>query len=496
MFALDENISTCLVFAAVFLLVYLLSRKPAGIPPGPGFTMPFIGDLPLLIGGDILGTFRKLRQKHGDIFSFYLGKDLTIVINGYTLIQKAAVTKGGVFSGRPEVLLNDVTGGRVGVIFSEGELWKRQRKFTHVNLQEFGFGKTSFEGKILEEVKCFIEVLHDNGDQPLDLKDLIHASVANIIFAIVFGKRHDYDDDEFLGLLHDTELIAKQVLNVSVLLSCAPFLRYIPGDPLHMKILLDNRKKWEKYFIERYVQHKDTLDINNPRDFYDLFITEQLKQDNDDFSFDQLFAISRDLFGAGSETTATTIRWAVLYLMKYEDIKKRLQSDIDNVIADNHFPNLGDKARLPYVEAFIMEVLRIANIAPLALPHSVTGDDDVIFEGHRIPTNCSIVLNLDSVLQDPQVFVNPEEFNPARFIDSDGNIVRPKEFIPFGIGRRVCLGEAVAKMELFLFLTTMIKYFDFILPGDAAELDFQGFLGATNAPKPYKVRAVSRTSTF
>lgn len=492
MFSLDENISTCLVFAAVFLLVYLWSRKPSGIPPGPALTLPFIGDLPHLIGGDTLGAFRKLRKKHGDIFSFYLGKDLNIVINGYSLIQRAAVTKGGVFSGRPEILLNDATGGRSGVIFTEGDLWKRQRKFTHANLQEFGFGKTSFEDKILEEVKCFIEVLHDNGDQPLDLKDLIHASVANIIFAIVIGKRHDYDDAEYKRLLHDSELAAKQVFNVSVLLSCAPFLRYVPGDPLHMKIMLDNRKNWEKYFIEKYEQHKDTIDKNNPRDLYDLFITEKLKQDNEDFSLDHLIAISRDLFGAGSETTATTIRWAILYLLKYDDIRKRLQSDIDSVIADNRFPNLGDKARLPYVEAFIMEVLRVANIAPLALPHSVTGDNDVIFEGYRIPTNCSILLNLDSVLQDPQFFGNPEEFNPARFIDSDGNIVRPKEFIPFGIGRRVCLGEAVAKMELFLFLTTMIKYFNFILPEGAAELDFEGVLGVTNAPKPYKIRAVSR----
>ena len=83
-----ENLSSLLIFIVVLHLVYIGTRKPSGIPPGPSCTLPFVGDFPLLIGGDILGTFQKLRQKHGDIFSLYLGKDLTIVRKTATKYMK------------------------------------------------------------------------------------------------------------------------------------------------------------------------------------------------------------------------------------------------------------------------------------------------------------------------------------------------------------------------------------------------------------------------
>ena len=457
-----------------------------------------VGDIPFLIGGDILGTFRKLRRKHGDIFSFFFGKDLTIVINGYNSIQKAAVQKGGIFSGRPNIFVNDILGEGKGLIFATGDFWKRHRKFTSTCLQEFGFGKSSLERHILKEVRCFVDVIEAKTDEPFDIKKSIHASIANIIFAIVSGKRHEYDDEFYQKLLTDSELAAKKVIQVSILISCAPFLQYIPGDPLQFNTLRKNRKNWDDYIMKMYEEHKNELDENNPRDFIDSFIIEMRRQkqitDHSEFSLDQLKTTVRDLFGAGSETTATTIRWAILYLLKHPDIKQRLQSDIDNVISDSELPCLDDKVKLPYVEAFIMEVLRLVNIAPLAVPHSVSTENDVTFEGYRIPKDSSIIFNLDSVLKDPDMFENPEQFDPGRFLNSAGNVTRPKEFIPFGIGRRVCLGEAVAKMELFLFLTSLIKHFDILVAEDDLEPDLVGVLGITYSPKPYKVRMIKRTS--
>ena len=140
-----------------------------------------------------------------------------------------------------------------------------------------------------------------------------------------------------------------------------------------------------------------------------------------------------------------------------------------------------------------MEVLRCANITPFALPHAVT-TDDVILQEHKIPKNVPILFNLDSVLKDPDIFENPLLFNPDRFIEIDGKVFRPKEFIPFGIGRRICLGKTVAMMELFLFLAAMIKQFDFVLPEGQSEPDIQGVLGITHAPKPFKVRFIQRTT--
>ncbi|XP_048253324.1 cytochrome P450 2U1-like [Haliotis rufescens] len=119
-----------------------------------------------------------------------------------------------------------------------------------------------------------------------------------------------------------------------------------------------------------------------------------------------------------------------------------------------------DKTNLPYVEATIMEVLRRADIAPIALPHTYT--HDVQFRGHTFPKGVLVILMLDSVLQDPDMWGDPGNFRPDRFLDDTGKIVKKEEFIPFSLGRRACLGESMARMELFLFLITMIQRFKFI----------------------------------
>ena len=281
-----ENAVSLLIFVAVVLLSYFYTRKPEGIPPGPKYTLPFIGDLPVLIGKDFLAALRKLRREHGNIFSLYIGRDLNIVLNGYETIHEAAVGNGNLFSGRPSVLENDDIGcGNKGFIFLHGPIWKNQRKFTHRRLQEFGFGKSSFESKILKEVECFINLLKKEVGQATDFHKYIQASVANVIFSIVCGKRHDYDDEHFQQLLTDTDENAKHFLKISVLLGSFPFLRYLPGDPLRLKPMRAIRDRWIEYYRKMYEEHVESLDETDPKDFFDMFILEMSKGDNPYFTF-------------------------------------------------------------------------------------------------------------------------------------------------------------------------------------------------------------------
>ena len=162
MLALSSNMTSIFVFIVVFLSLYLLLKKPTGIPPGPLITLPIIGDLMLVFGRDIRKVFNDLRQNHGNVFSFYLGKELTIVINGYDLIHKALVNKANIFSDRPKNLLNNILGDKFtgqGIVMSKGPRWKEQRRFTHARLKELGFGKTTFETAILKEVNYFVDIL-------------------------------------------------------------------------------------------------------------------------------------------------------------------------------------------------------------------------------------------------------------------------------------------------------------------------------------------------
>ena len=95
-------------------------------------------------------------------------------------------------------------------------------------------------------------------------------------------------------------------------------------------------------------------------------------------------------------------------------------------------------------------------------------------------------------MNDPEIFKDPAEFNPNRFLGNDGNIIKPKEFLVFGFGRRICLGEVVAKMELFLFLTTLIHRFDFQPLSGQPVPPLKGIIGITHSPEEFKVRAKNR----
>ncbi|XP_048253325.1 cytochrome P450 2D1-like [Haliotis rufescens] len=170
------------------------------------------------------------------------------------------------------------------------------------------------------------------------------------------------------------------------------------------------------------------------------------------------------------------------------NVEKYFQ-EIQENIGQSRRPSMKDKTNLPYVEATIMEVLRRSDIAPTALPHTVP--HDVQFRGYTFPKGVLVILMLDSVLQDPDVGGDPENFRPDRFLDDTGKIVKKEEFIPFSLGRRACLGESMARMELFLFLTTMIQRFKFV-PVDDQMPSLDGIMGVTHSPRPFLMKAIPR----
>ena len=146
-----------------------------------------------------------------------------------------------------------------------------------------------------------------------------------------------------------------------------------------------------------------------------------------------LLKAAGDLFLAGTETTSTAINWTLLYFLHHPEVQDKCYNEICDVIGTGRLPSFGDKANMTYLEATTMEVLRAANIAPLATYHA--SPHDITFRGHVIPKDAVILPNLDSVLQDPEIWGDPENFRPERFIDPDGKVKRPEEFIPFGMGK-------------------------------------------------------------
>ncbi|XP_046567705.1 cytochrome P450 2D26-like [Haliotis rubra] len=454
---------------AFSLKLWLLTRRPPGLPPGPPL-LPFLGNV-LSMGSDPRITFRRLRQRYGDIFSVYLFNKPLIVLNGYSTLREAIVC----------------------VVGTSGELWREQRRFALNTLREFGAGRNIMEDKIHEEISQFIEAFEAEQGQGFDCKRLVCNAVSNVICSTVFGKRFEYTDPLFITFL---KAMDENVANVGAVgvLNVLPIVRFLPGDLFKFKVTMQNVEKVESLLIDPMTEeHLKNHDDDNVDDFIHAYIKEmrlrKAKQEDTTLDSKNLKKVIADLFVAGTETTATTIRWTMIYLLNNPEIQERCFREIQENIGQSRLPSIKDKTNLPYMEATIMEVLRRADIAPTALPHTVP--HDVQFRGYTFPKGVQVIPMLDSVLRDPDVWGDPDNFRPDRFLDDSGKIVKKDEFIPFSLGRRVCLGEAMARMELFLFLTTMIQRFKFI-PVDGQMPSLDGTMGITNSPRPFVMKAIPR----
>ena len=164
-------------------------------------------------------------------------------------------------------------------------------------------------------------------------------------------------------------------------------------------------------------------------------------------SDDYIINTMEDMFSAGYETTSTTLRWAIAYLVHNPDCQTEIQNQLDEEVGRDRMPGLDDRPNLPLVQATIMETLRLGNVAETALPHYTLRETTLA--GYRVPKDTVVLPNLMAVHMDPSCWEDPTKFNPHRHIDADGQVITNSgNFLPFSAGRRVCAGEALAKVLL------------------------------------------------
>lgn len=148
-------------------------------------------------------------------------------------------------------------------------------------------------------------------------------------------------------------------------------------------------------------------------------------------------------------------------------------------------PSLDDQKHLPYTEATLCEVMRRSSVVPLGTFHATSRDTTL--GDYTIPKGATVVPLLYACHMDSNLWADPEKFEPTRFIDENGNVKKPEQFIPFGVGRRMCLGLVLARSELFLFFTSILHVFNLAKHADEPLPSMDGVMGTTYTPKPFKV---------
>ncbi|XP_048833566.1 cytochrome P450 2J1-like [Brienomyrus brachyistius] len=478
------------LFLAVILILSSLIRqkRPKNFPPGP-WPLPFAGNLLSLSASKIHLQLAKLAKQYGNIFSLRLEQNI-VVVNSFKLVKEALVQHGENFVDRPGQPIFEDTKQNSGMVFSNGYLWKQQRRFALSTLKHFGLGKKSLEPSIQVESTFLNEVITNTQGQPFDPQFIVNNAVSNIICCLVFGDRFDYSDSNFqtmLKLINEVFYLEGSIW-VKVYNMFPRLMRRIPGP--HKKIL-SHWKTLVSFVRLKVKEHQEDWDPSSPRDYIDSFLSEMEKWKDDvdaGFNEENLCYCTLDLFVGGSETTATTLYWGLLFMIKHPDIQEKVQAEIDSVVGRSRQPSMADRLNIPYTDAVIHEIQRMGNITPV---NARSATKDTKLGGYTIPKGTMLMVTLDSVLFDETEWETPFTFNPGHFLDAEGKFRSRNAFLPFSAGKRVCLGEQLARMELFLFFTSLLQRFTFSTPpGMEPSLEFK--LGFTRCPKPYKLCATPR----
>ncbi|KAM6219188.1 cytochrome P450 2J2-like [Rhynchocyon petersi] len=485
------HLRTLLLGALAFLFVvdFLKRRRRKNCPPGP-LSLPFLGNIFHMDFEQPHQAIQQLVKKYGNLVSLDFGHVHSVIITGLPLIKEVLANPDHGVVNRPVLSLQDRVFKNNGLVMSNGQAWKEQRRFALTTLKNFGLGKKSLEERIQEEALYLVEAIREEKGQPFDTHFKINNAVSNIICSITFGERFEYEDEQFQKMLK----LLDEILHLQVGVCCHLYnifpsiMNFIPGS--HQTVI----KNWEKLkqFVSHIVEnHKKDWNPDEPRDFIDAYLKEMTKyagSSTSSFHEENLVCSTLDLFFAGTETTSTTLRWGLLYMALNPEIQEKAQAEIERVLGQSKQPSTANRDRMPYTNAVIHEVQRMANILPMNVPREVTVDTTVA--GYSLSKGTAIITNLTALHRDPKEWATPDTFNPEHFLEN-GQFKKREAFLPFSVGKRVCLGEQLARAELFIFFTSLLQKFTFKPPANE-KLSLKCRSGLTLSPVSHRICAVPR----
>ncbi|XP_071807411.1 cytochrome P450 2J2-like isoform X1 [Asterias amurensis] len=481
------------VLAFIFFVKKSLQGAPPNYPPIPNL-LPVLWDRwyhGVDIGDKPHEIFHWFYPKLGPIYMIN-GIVLKIfVIHGAELIREAFHNR--LLCDRPSVKIVRHTVDGEGVAFSSGDAWKAQRRIAITFMKDFGLNRTDYGDVIGIEAECLVAEMKKQEGEAFDPYILLANAVSNIICKAVYGKRYDYDDPNFKRLLRSISR------NIQLIGGMTGFLQILPGAHWFARFLPPVRELGKnlqligEFTAEIVKEHQKDFDGEHPRDFIDVYLKEMAAATGDERSnirLNDMYATVGDLFIAGTEATSTTVRWGMLYMMANPEIQQKIQHEMDRVVGRDREPRMSDSVNLPYTQACISEIFRLGNVVPLGAPHRAS--QDTVLGGYHVPKGSIVFANIGAIGLDPEKFSEPERFNPERFLDEGGKVIKGEGLIPFSTGHRMCIGEQMSKTEMFVFFTRLIHRFTFKKPEDSPPISFKAVAGVTLSPLPFKICAIPR----
>ncbi|XP_063431258.1 steroid 17-alpha-hydroxylase/17,20 lyase-like isoform X2 [Mytilus trossulus] len=496
------NVQTVLIVLLVLLVVYMYKLRQGlkyNLPPGP-FCWPLIGNYEVIQAKFLHEIFVKYAKKYGPVFTVSLGPYQTVVLNDINSVTEALVRSKADFANRPSIhSVHMFTEESKDIAFANyTPTWKLHRKIAGKALRQY------LAGNRLEDVmhssmkKCLPLMAKENG--PFNPEKYIDLMVFNIMTAVCFGESVELDDPEFIRFIRLRREANEMIGNGFV----------EDMFPIMYKIWTTNKyRTFSKTMNElitivkrKFQEHEKTFDIDNVRDFTDSLILARKEAEHEE-NREMLSKLSEthlrqtvfDIFSAGIDTSRITLGFAVRYMASLPEIQSNVQEEIDRVVGKDRLPTVKDRDNLSYTEATLHEAMRLGLAVPVGLPHSTICDTRV--GGYDVPKDTMVMINHWALHHDPRYWKDVEKFDPTRYLDGKGKLgMKPESWLPFSAGRRVCLGETVAKPELHLIFATIMQRFKITLPEGTNPKVELGGSGNITVPAPYKIIVKERNLIY
>ncbi|XP_054793189.1 cytochrome P450 89A2-like [Prosopis cineraria] len=489
-------VTICLCFS-IRALINLLSPSSSSsssspLPPGP-LRVPIIGSLIWLSRSlsELEPILRKLHAKYGPIVTLPIGSRPAIFIADRSMAHQALIQNGLVFSDRPKALATEkiLNSDQHNIISaSYGPKWRLlRRNLASEMLHPARIRSFSSIRKWVLDLLVTRLIVDSKSSNPIGVQDHIQYAMFCLLVFLCFGDK--LDDKR----IKDIECVQRNIL-----LSLRRF-RTLNFWPAITRVLL--RKKWEK-FLQIKQEQKDVLiplirarkklkeersnqeqDDNNDNDddnnateehivsYVDTLLDLEWPGEKRKLNEGEMVSICSEFLNAGTDTTATALQWTLACLVKYPQIQQRLVDEIRDVMGEREDKEAReeDLSKMPYLKAVILEGLRRHPPAHFVLPHAVS--KDMVFNSYLVPKNGSLNFMVAEMGWDPKVWENPMEFRPERFLSTEKNndnngetfdITGSREIkmMPFGAGRRMCPGYALALLHLEYYVANLVWKFE------------------------------------
>ncbi|GAB6027679.1 Cytochrome P450 2 sub R member 1 [Chamberlinius hualienensis] len=457
------------------------------LPPGP-WGLPFIGYLPWT-SHEAYTTFVELGKKYGGLFSVTLGGDTMVILNDWPTIKATLVDNSKLFSGRPNTFMFKASIDRKNIAFSDGAVWNVQRRTTVQCLRNTGMGRKSMEDIIKDSIQMLTDDLIISNDKVVPMNSMFYSTIFRINWSFIQGYSGLDENDKMKKLAKITKKVVHH-LGTNDAVNVFPWLRFVPPNGFGFRKFQKCNNKLKSLLRNLIHERMERSPNGEESDFIDFYIAEIKKHTKDGeetapFDTEHIIGTVWDMFLAGGDTVNVTTQWGFLYLGYFDEVQKKLQSELDTVIGKQRLLTISDFPQLPYLDAVVKEIHRMASILPLSVPHCP--NENFKINGYTIPKGTTCLQNMYAVHHDPILWDEPEKFKPERFLTIDDKPISPPYFMPFSIGPRLCIGQAVAEMELKFMFGVLFHKFSFLLPPNQPKPTLKRYTGIISNTETYSL---------